>query len=182
MRSAAGWIYNTSSSLTLQDVTFSGNAAIEGWGGGMYNSSSSPMLANAATGQAIDLSQGASLSVVSQSPSGTMLLLSRNSFRALLPTGTVDDNGETLASAPTRTVSVLLLADGGAKEPNPPDWIAALQPQVVLISADAAGRAERPAPEVLAALKGYSILRTDQNGWISLSTDGQKMWVEVERK
>jgi beta-lactamase superfamily II metal-dependent hydrolase len=72
-------------------------------------------------------------------------------------------------------VSALLLADGGAKELNPPDWIAALQPQFVLISVDAAGRAERPAPEVLDALNNYSILRMDQNGWIRQSTDSEKM-------
>jgi hypothetical protein len=27
-----------------------------------------------------------------------------------------------------------------------------------------------------------NLLRTDQNGWIDLSTDGKQMWVEVERK
>jgi hypothetical protein len=27
----------------------------------------------------------------------------------------------------------------------------------------------------------YTVLRTDRNGWIELTTDGQQMWVEVER-
>ena len=32
------------------------------------------------------------------------------------------------------------------------------------------------------ALVGYTLLRTDQNGWIELATDGEQLWVEVERK
>jgi hypothetical protein len=39
----------------------------------------------------------------------------------------------------------------------------------------------RPAAETLAAVAGYALLRTDRNGWIRLSTDGERMWVEVER-
>jgi hypothetical protein len=30
-------------------------------------------------------------------------------------------------------------------------------------------------------MHGYTLLRTDRNGWIELSTDGEQMWVEVER-
>jgi hypothetical protein len=35
---------------------------------------------------------------------------------------------------------------------------------------------------VLEALKGRTLLRTDRNRWIELSTDGEQIWVEVERK
>jgi hypothetical protein len=31
-------------------------------------------------------------------------------------------------------------------------------------------------------LEGYTLLRTDQNGWIELSTDGEQMWVEAAWK
>ena len=31
-------------------------------------------------------------------------------------------------------------------------------------------------------LPGYPLLRTDQSGWIEVSTDGKQMWVEVEKK
>jgi len=34
-----------------------------------------------------------------------------------------------------------------------------------------------PSPVILG-----SILRTDQGGWIELTTNGKQMWVEVERK
>jgi hypothetical protein len=38
-----------------------------------------------------------------------------------------------------------------------------------------------PSPETLEAVEGYSLLRTDRNGWIELSKDGEQMWVEVAR-
>ncbi len=49
-------------------------------------------------------------------------------------------------------VTALLLADGGAAELNPPEWIEKLRPQVVLLSAAADDPA--PDPEVLDALAG----------------------------
>jgi hypothetical protein len=38
-----------------------------------------------------------------------------------------------------------------------------------------------PDREALEAVEGYELLRTDQNGWIELATDGRQMWVEVEK-
>jgi len=35
---------------------------------------------------------------------------------------------------------------------------------------------------VLDSLTGITLLRTDRNGWITVSTDGVGMWVEVEKK
>jgi hypothetical protein len=35
---------------------------------------------------------------------------------------------------------------------------------------------------VLDSVKDYDLLRTDQNGWIDITTDGTEMWVNVERK
>ncbi|RPI32149.1 MAG: hypothetical protein EHM70_09645 [Chloroflexota bacterium] len=41
---------------------------------------------------------------------------------------------------------------------------------------------ENRAREILDALQGYNLLRTDLNGWIHVTTDGEMMWVEVERE
>jgi beta-lactamase superfamily II metal-dependent hydrolase len=38
-----------------------------------------------------------------------------------------------------------------------------------------------PSEETEQAVARYPLLRTDQNGWIELSTDGEQMWVEVDR-
>lgn len=39
-----------------------------------------------------------------------------------------------------------------------------------------------PSPEVFETLASSIFLRTDLNGWIELSSDGERLWVEVERK
>ena len=65
---------------------------------------------------------------------------------------------------------------------NPPDFISFLHPQLALLSVAPADKTGLPSPETIDALEGYNLLRTDQNGWIELTTDGSRKWVEVERK
>jgi competence protein ComEC len=79
-------------------------------------------------------------------------------------------------------VSALSMADHSYAPVNPPEWINNLRPQVALLSVAAADRDGLPSPETLAALEGYTLLRTDKNGWIHISTDGERMWVEAEKK
>ena len=79
-------------------------------------------------------------------------------------------------------VSALLMAESGYAPVNPPEWIAKLKPQVVLLSVAPDDRQGLPSPDTLRAIEGDSLLRTDQNGWLQLSTDGEQMWVEVERR
>jgi beta-lactamase superfamily II metal-dependent hydrolase len=64
----------------------------------------------------------------------------------------------------------------------PPEWIETLHPGVILLSVAADDRDGLPSPETLDAVQGYTLLRTDQNGWIHLSTGSIRMWVEVERR
>ena len=56
-----------------------------------------------------------------------------------------------------------------------------LGPQLALLSVAADDRNGRPDRETLDALGGYSLLQTDQHGWIQIATDGKQMWVEVGR-
>jgi beta-lactamase superfamily II metal-dependent hydrolase len=53
---------------------------------------------------------------------------------------------------------------------------------VVLLSVAAGDRRGLPDPETMQAVEGDMLLRTDQNGWVHLSTDGERMWVEVEKR
>jgi beta-lactamase superfamily II metal-dependent hydrolase len=53
---------------------------------------------------------------------------------------------------------------------------------LILLIVAAGDRQGLPSPETLETVQGYTILRTDRNGWIELSTDGKQMWVEVERR
>lgn len=53
---------------------------------------------------------------------------------------------------------------------------------VVLLSVSSGDRQSLPTLETLDAVQHYTLLRTDRNGWIELTTDGEQMWVEVERR
>jgi competence protein ComEC len=136
----------------------------------------------AEAGQVLDLGQGARLEVLAANRSGAVLLLEWRNFRALLPIGLDENLCQSLLEDPgPLPVNALLLAGSGAADLSPPVWLQAWEPQIVLLSVAAGDRRARPAPEVLQAVQGYTLLRTDQNGWVHLSTDGDQMWVEVER-
>jgi beta-lactamase superfamily II metal-dependent hydrolase len=79
-------------------------------------------------------------------------------------------------------VTLLSLADSGYAESNPPEWIANLNPELVLLSVSAADENGMPDGEVLESLKDYELLRTDLNGWVEITTNGEQMWVNVERQ
>lgn len=140
-------------------------------------------LTYAQTGQALDLGQGARLSVLAVTPRGAVLLLEWKSFRLLLPVGLDFEALETLQNDPLQApMTALLLAESGYAPLNPPQWIARWQPQLILLSVEAGDQNGLPAPEVLEAIQSYTTLRTDRNGWIQLSTNGEQLWMEVERK
>jgi len=137
----------------------------------------------AEAGQALDLGRGARLRVLASGRRGAVLLVVWKDFRMLLPIGVDFDSLEALqADHSLAEVSALLLAESGYAPANPPEWIARLRPQVILLSVGAGDKRNMPDPETLQAVEGYTILRTDQHGWIELSTDGEQKWVEVERQ
>jgi competence protein ComEC len=137
----------------------------------------------AQVGQAFDLGNGAFLRVLAVGSRGAVLLLEWGSFRVLLPIGLDERLLKDLREDPSlRPVTALLLAGNGSSQLNPPEWIAKLRPQVALLSVDPSDTKDQPDPATLQSLQGYSLLRTDLNGWIELSTDRERMWVEAERR
>jgi beta-lactamase superfamily II metal-dependent hydrolase len=113
---------------------------------------------------------------------GATLLLEWDRFRLLLPLGMNLDDLEALEYGKAiGNVSALLLGDSGYAPINPPEWIENLRPQVVLLSVSASDQEGLPSPETLELLQGYTLLRTDRDGWIELTTDGIRMWVEAAR-
>jgi beta-lactamase superfamily II metal-dependent hydrolase len=137
----------------------------------------------AQAGNALDLGDGATLKVLTVGNRGATLLLEWNNFRLLLPVGiNLDNMAELEYGKAIGNVTALLLADSGYAPSNPPEWIDNLRPQVVLVSVSTADLQGLPSPETLEALQGYTVLRTDRNGWIELTTDGEQMWVEVETR
>ncbi len=132
-------------------------------------------------GDRLSLGEQAILEVVANSPRGAILLVSWGNFKALLPIGSNFESRELLENGKTiGAVTALLLTESGYAPANPPEWLDALNPQIILLSVEAADRNGLPDKLLLDYLINKTILRTDENGWIDLSTDGQQLWVEVE--
>jgi len=133
-------------------------------------------------GDRLDLGRGARLQALTVGARGMVLLLEWGGFRALLPVGMSFSDLDTLERGRAiGPVSVLLLAESGYAPANPPEWIEALNPQLVVISVAPGDRFGLPDDATLEALTGYGLLRTDQDGWVHVSTDGKRMWVEAGR-
>ena len=140
-----------------------------------------PVMA-AEKGQVFDLGKGATLEVVAAGPRGAVLLLAWEHFRALLPLGLSAGDFESLRMGKEiGRVSVLLLADNGYGPLTPQAWVANLNPRLFLLSVAADDPNGLPDRETLEALTSAPLLRTDEHGWVEISTDGQQMWVEVEK-
>jgi competence protein ComEC len=133
--------------------------------------------------QVLDLGDGATLQVLTTGPRGSVLLLEYKNFRMLLPIGmSFEALDELRNGASVGPVSVLSLADSGYAPSNPPEWIAYLNPELILLSVQAGDIDGMPDAETLEIIKDYSLLRTDESGWVEISTNGEQMWVNVERK
>jgi competence protein ComEC len=138
---------------------------------------------DAQAGEVLDLGDGATLKMLTVGPRGSVLLLEYQNFRVVLPVGmSFEALDELQGGANIGPVSVLSLADSGYLPSNPPEWIENLNPELVVLSVAAGDENGMPDADVMESVNDYSVLRTDQNGWIEISTNGQQMWVNVERQ
>ncbi|MCS6993804.1 MAG: ComEC/Rec2 family competence protein [Anaerolineales bacterium] len=134
-------------------------------------------------GDVLDLGQGAVLRVLAVSPRGGVLMVEWNNFKVVLPLGVRYDTFEQLRNGDgLGPVTAIVLAESGYNPSNPAAWLRNLQPEMILLSVAAGDFDGRPSPDLLETLKGANLLRTDWMGWVELVTDGQDVWVGVERK
>jgi competence protein ComEC len=139
-------------------------------------------VSRAEAGQSLKLGEGSSVEVQAVGARGSVLLIQYKNFRALLPIGINEGMlAELEYGNAIDKVDVLLLADAGYGPSNPPDLIENVNPQLTVLSVAAGDPNGLPSQDVLDSLDGYSFLRTDRSGWITVITDGEEMRVEVER-
>lgn len=140
-------------------------------------------LVNLESGQTLELGEGAVLRLLATGRRGAALLLEWGRFRLLLPLGVDFESLPLLLEDPAlKDVTAVLLAESGYAPANPPELIEHLNPRLALISVAAGDWQGLPSGETLQALEGRTVLRTDREGWIEITTDGEGMWVEMERK
>lgn len=136
---------------------------------------------SAEDGQWMDLGSGAHLDVVAVSPRGAVLVLEMRDFRAVFPVGiSLESMQELGMGQDIGSANVLLLAEHGYEPANPPEWLQYLNPQLIILSVAPDDPEGLPDRELINRLQGYTILRTDHDGWIQISTDGKEMWIETE--
>lgn len=144
-------------------------------------------------GQRIDLGNGARLDILSAGGDAGMTdndasVVARLSYGALsvLLTGDAGEAAEAALLAGRQLSPTVVLKAGhhGANTSSGAAFLAAVRPQVIVISAGADNSYGHPAPAMLAraAEIGATVLRTDEVGTIEVSSDGERMWWEAERK
>ena len=77
---------------------------------------------------------------------------------------------------------VLKVAHHGSRWSSHPDFISAVSPAWAVISCGEGNDHGHPHEEVISALKGATILRTDQMGTIVFSSDGTHLTVSTEKR
>lgn len=166
------------SSLPAQQIAWAGSKNTNDFVADLYATvSSEGEVFDLQTGQSFDLGQGAKLKVLGVGERGAVLFLVWGSFSALLPVGLDFDLMDELKIGSLGQIDLLLLAHSSYAPLNPPSWLTSLAPQLVWVQVND----EEPSPETLAALNAATILRTDVNGWLRITTDGETMWTEAER-
>ena len=147
----------------------------------------------AVAGQWIDLGGGAWLSVLHPPPeplagadedeNGVVLKLTLGEASFLL-TADLGAKGETYLTnrhADLRA-TVLKVAHHGSAGSTSPDFLEAVQPLTAVVSVGRDNRFGLPSPETLGRLGPRPVFRTDLHGDIEISTDGERLWVEVGRE
>jgi competence protein ComEC len=100
-------------------------------------------------------------------------------FRMLIPLG-IDDATwlETVLSEDDPgCCTVLLLADNGNLEFNPPNQVRRLNPTLIVITSTPGQTGEMS----LSITRIGTLLTTNQNGWVHIKTDGNRLWVDTAR-
>lgn len=167
-----------------KNVLWSGNvqASFSARSLNQYFTENQISVVRAEAGQRLDLGDSAFIEIAATSQRGSVLLVEAGDFRALLPIGADAATFEALEFGNViGNADVLLLADAGYAPSNPPDLWKNLNPQLIVLDVAADDLNGMPSPETLDALDGYSILRTDRNGWIDIALRDAKMRVRVER-
>jgi beta-lactamase superfamily II metal-dependent hydrolase len=94
-----------------------------------------------------------------------------------------EEEAAILASGAALRSTVLKVGHHGSRDSTGDAFLAAVAPQIGVISAGEANRFGHPQREVLERLEqvGVQVLRTDQSGTITLSTDGASLDVTTDR-
>jgi competence protein ComEC len=147
-------------------------------------------------GQEIDLGEGICLEVIypredllsgteSEANSNSVVLRLVWKKVSFLFTGDVDDDAERNilyggVLCPLRC-TVLKVAHHGSGGSTCAEFVAAVNPQVAVISVGEGNTFGHPSDETLSRLDGVDVYRTDECGTVTFTTDGERLWVKTAK-
>ncbi|MDP2932316.1 MAG: MBL fold metallo-hydrolase, partial [Chloroflexota bacterium] len=146
----------------------------------------------AEAGQQINLGGGALIEVLNAPASsrnsdtdndGVVLRLVAGTVSVLL-TADIEQatEGELLSQRAISASTILKVAHHGSNTSTSSEFLAVTDPQAAVISSGTGNRFGHPSPEVVKRLEQQSgVYRTDQQGTIEFTTDGERLWVKTER-
>lgn len=110
----------------------------------------------------------------------SIVVVARLGVVRFLLTGDVEAASEPAAALPA---DVLKVAHHGSRTSTTPAFLDAVRPRLALVSAGARNPFGHPHAEVLQRLRasGALVLRTDEDGSVTVSTDGRRLWVRTAR-
>ncbi len=162
--------------LTLVSGEFKGTTYRK-LAGKLQNPDTAPVHIEA--GHRLKFSEDGYLEILATGERGAIILVRYGRARIVLASGAGPDLTSALAGEESiKKVSAVLLSDGGDRAANPPGWLTRLDPELILLSTNTE---QLPSGDLLRQLMGRTIVRTDIHGSIELVTDGEKLWVQVER-
>jgi competence protein ComEC len=111
----------------------------------------------------------------------SLVLVLRYGGATFLLAGDVERAGETRLA--TGFAFAMKVPHHGSRTSSTPGLVAAVRPAVAVVSAGHRNRFGHPHPEVVARYQqaGTMLLRTDRDGSVTLSTDGNRVWVATYR-
>jgi competence protein ComEC len=143
-------------------------------------------------GHRIDLGNGAAVTVMSPprraappadpNDASVVLQVSMGRF-ALLLTGDIGEvtERELLRRGTDVRTTVLKAGHHGSRSSTSEAFLRRATPAVGVISVGADNPFGHPAPETLGRLEGGQVYRTDVHGDITVTTDGERLWVRTQR-
>ncbi|MGA9531469.1 MAG: ComEC/Rec2 family competence protein [Anaerolineales bacterium] len=115
------------------------------------------------------------------SPGFALLVESPKARVLLMPTALAGWIDQLPAALRAPLLTAVLLPASGDATLSPPDDVLALEPQLVLLAVGDGAASGLPSPALAEALSDHNLLRTDRNGWIEITLNGQILTAEVER-
>jgi competence protein ComEC len=93
--------------------------------------------------------------------------------------GDVEAAGESALTLPR--CDVLKVAHHGSRSSTTQPFLDAVRPRVAVVSVGAGNRFGHPSREVVARARGVGavVVRTDQDGAVTLSSDGRRLWLST---